>query len=303
MKKIITFSLWGDNPFYTVGAIRNAELAKEFYPDWICRFYIGNSTPQDVIDKLDSFDNTEIVLMNTDEGWDGMFWRFYPVTDSDVDVMISRDVDSRITYREAAAVNEWLESGKTLHIMRDHPMHTEPIMGGMWGCRTKEMFSSIINAIYKPYPELPQPKDLKGVIRDWYGVEKIRTKSAPGDKDSIPLEKFNQHGIDQKFLRGIFYKTTFKDAWIQDSFPMYNCFSGRFDYQRYPEIKEQNTGFPTIRRGWNDFVGQIYFEDETPNEESAWYLKSRDMCIYMDTPDIKERPKDHYSMEEGQREW
>jgi hypothetical protein len=84
---------------------------------------------------------------------------------------------------------------------------------------------------------------------------------------------------------------------------MYNCFSGRFDYQRYPEIKEQNTGFPTIRRGWNDFVGQIYFEDETPNEESAWYLKSRDMCIYMDTPDIKERPKDHYSMEEGQREW
>ena len=29
MKKIISFSLWGDNPVYTQGAIRNAELAKE----------------------------------------------------------------------------------------------------------------------------------------------------------------------------------------------------------------------------------------------------------------------------------
>ena len=28
-KKVISFSLWGDNPFYNVGAIRNVELAKE----------------------------------------------------------------------------------------------------------------------------------------------------------------------------------------------------------------------------------------------------------------------------------
>ena len=34
MKKIISLSLWGDNPVYTQGAIRNAELAKEIYPDW-----------------------------------------------------------------------------------------------------------------------------------------------------------------------------------------------------------------------------------------------------------------------------
>ena len=28
MNKVISFSLWGDNPIYNVGAIRNAELAK-----------------------------------------------------------------------------------------------------------------------------------------------------------------------------------------------------------------------------------------------------------------------------------
>ena len=40
MKKIISFSLWGDIPTYTEGAIKNVQLAKEVFPDWICRFYI-----------------------------------------------------------------------------------------------------------------------------------------------------------------------------------------------------------------------------------------------------------------------
>ena len=36
MKKIISFSLWGDILTYTQGAIKNVELAKEVFPDWIC---------------------------------------------------------------------------------------------------------------------------------------------------------------------------------------------------------------------------------------------------------------------------
>ena len=64
MKKLISFSLWGDNPTYTQGAIRNAELSKEIYPDWICRYYIGTSTPQSIIDKLISFDNNLVVRGN-----------------------------------------------------------------------------------------------------------------------------------------------------------------------------------------------------------------------------------------------
>lgn len=40
--------------------------------------------------------------------------------------MISREVD---------AVNTWLESGKLVHIMRDHPEHQDVILAGMWGLR------------------------------------------------------------------------------------------------------------------------------------------------------------------------
>ena len=56
MKKVISFSLWGDNPIYTIGAIKNAELAKEIYPDWTCRYYIGKSTPLEIVNKLIDFD-------------------------------------------------------------------------------------------------------------------------------------------------------------------------------------------------------------------------------------------------------
>jgi hypothetical protein len=47
MKKIIAFSIWGNNYRYLGGALQNAELALHFYPNWICRFYIGQSTRKD----------------------------------------------------------------------------------------------------------------------------------------------------------------------------------------------------------------------------------------------------------------
>ena len=62
-------------------------------------------------------------------------WRFLPTLDPSVTVMMSRDLDSRITERERAAVAEWLESDKSLHAMRDHPWHTVPLMAGGWGAK------------------------------------------------------------------------------------------------------------------------------------------------------------------------
>jgi hypothetical protein len=133
MKKIISFSLWGNNPKYTIGAIKNAELAKTIYPDWICRFYCGKSVPSDIIEKLKTYNNVEIIEMEENGDWNGMFWRFYACEDADI--MISRDTDSRLSVREKSAVDEWLNSDKDFHIMRDHPYHNVLILGGMWGVR------------------------------------------------------------------------------------------------------------------------------------------------------------------------
>tara|TARA_Y100000310_G_C20497474_1_gene722276 strand:+ start:75 stop:947 length:873 start_codon:yes stop_codon:yes gene_type:complete len=288
MKKVISFSIWGDSPFYNVGAIRNAELAKCLYPDWTCRYYIGSTTPKDIIEHLQSFDNTELIFMNIDEGWNGMFWRFDPISDPDVDIMISRDVDCRLTEREVAAVDEWLESEKILHIMRDHPMHSEPMMGGMWGCKTKELFREIVKGIYKPHEHegIIMPENIKDVIQDWVGVERIKTER--GIPESISLDVFDNHGIDQKFLRGVVYRIGAPDdAFIHDSFPHYNVWSGRMDWMRRTHKKENNTGFPTQRKNSDDFVGQIYFEDETTNKESSDYLEMKDNRIYQDDENEK----------------
>ena len=64
-----------------------------------------------------------------------MYWRFEASQEEDVDVFLSRDCDSRLSERESKAVNEWILSNKDFHIMRDHPYHTVPILGGMWGSR------------------------------------------------------------------------------------------------------------------------------------------------------------------------
>jgi len=135
MKKVISFSLWGDDPKYCVGAIKNAELAIEHYPGWICRYHVGSSTPDKYLNEISSYKNTEIFLKEEKGDWAGSLWRFLDASDLSVDIMISRDTDSRLNSRESAAVKEWIESDKKFHIMRDHPYHGTEILGGMWGVK------------------------------------------------------------------------------------------------------------------------------------------------------------------------
>jgi len=141
MLKAISFSLWGNSPKYTIGAIRNAEIALEIYPDWECHYYIASDTNWEINEQLLALPNTVLHLKNRPGDWTGMFWRFATSYHPDIDISIFRDTDSRLNYREKAAVDEWLESDKTFHIMRDHPYHGYPILGGMWGYKKSEKYS------------------------------------------------------------------------------------------------------------------------------------------------------------------
>ena len=51
-----------------------------------------------------------------------------------VDVLLSRDLDSRLSFREVAAVNEWMTTeSKSIHAMRDNPAHRIGLLGASWG--------------------------------------------------------------------------------------------------------------------------------------------------------------------------
>ena len=52
-----------------------------------------------------------------------------------VDFYVSRDLDSRFSDREYEAVQEWIKSNKSVHVMRDHVMHDFAMVGCCWGTK------------------------------------------------------------------------------------------------------------------------------------------------------------------------
>ena len=132
MKKVLSFSLFGNNDLYTIGAIENAKLAPSIYNDWETRFYVGSDVNHDIIEQL-KLNNVKVIICERKNEYDGLFWRFKPYYDEDVLVWVSRDCDSRISSLEKACVDEWLETDKTAHIIRDSHNHSYEIMAGMFG--------------------------------------------------------------------------------------------------------------------------------------------------------------------------
>lgn len=133
--KVIAFSLFGGNAKYVEGAIQNAIIAPHLYPDWQMRVYHDNTVPPAIIRQLQELG--AVTIDKTGHFASPIFWRFLTNDDPEVDVWLSRDCDSRISYRERMAVDEWLTTERKFHVIRDHPNHfcEFPILAGMFGCR------------------------------------------------------------------------------------------------------------------------------------------------------------------------
>ena len=133
-KNILSYSFYGNNPRYTDGAIANAQLMPEFYPNWTMRVYIHDSVPTPILEKLKSYPHVEVCTPPLhDQLLNPMTWRFLVASDLLVTRYIVRDIDSRLSVREKNAVDEWIISMKPFHILHDHPFHIQPINGGLFG--------------------------------------------------------------------------------------------------------------------------------------------------------------------------
>ena len=160
MKKIIAYSLWQQSKpmdgkkyqtgaMYIQGALQNLKIQKEqgIYSDWTLRFYINTSISIDIQKQIEDLGGE--VISTGPTNIPGMYWRFFPLEDPQVDIFIVRDTDSRINKREEKAVLEWLDSDKIIHIMRDHPHHYYKILGGMWGYKNYLQRISISPSIHR----------------------------------------------------------------------------------------------------------------------------------------------------------
>lgn len=229
MKKYISLSVWGDKPRYIIGAQRQIQLASEFFPEWKVLVYTDNAEP------FKGYTNAETIVRPAD--MNGVFWRFEPLFEDDNNIVIVRDSDGRITFREALAVNHWLNSDKKFHIFRDHEAHTEfPIIACAFGLKGKlsdharsvmdrfveQPFYYTNDQVYLRdfvYPEIKDDAMIHSHTSGWFGVTRkclLNSYSFCGngyDENDMPLypptlaecKSFDPSKLDKryKFDKGV----------------------------------------------------------------------------------------------------
>lgn len=132
-KQVIAFSLWGNQPRYIFGSLRNLLLAPDLYPGWELWFYVDRTVPQKVINMLRQLGATVMMQAPDQPEKQKLCWRFEVANRSDVGYFLVRDADSVFSLRERLAVDEWMASDQYFHIIRDWWSHTDLILAGLWG--------------------------------------------------------------------------------------------------------------------------------------------------------------------------
>ena len=136
-KYILSYSLYGDNSRYFDALYENITFINSQYGDiFSISIVIGKNVPEKWVAKLDipnvlivGCDNSHLQNIHED------FYRVYPILSRKGEVCFFRDADSYLTKNEVDSMIRFINSDYTYHIVRDHPNHLAPIMGGLFGIK------------------------------------------------------------------------------------------------------------------------------------------------------------------------
>lgn len=158
-QRVIAYTLYGDATDPKVflryfSWLRNISVtAQSYYPGWIVRIYHNIQMDQEVAGPhlcnvychSTNMDLCSVPWMvqqirNRTSLWpvqpdllaqmNPRMYRYLAMMDTNVDVVISRDIDSLILPREVYAVKQWLDSAYTFHVMRDSVDHSDIVLAG-----------------------------------------------------------------------------------------------------------------------------------------------------------------------------
>lgn len=152
MVNVFSFCLYGpENPKYYTGLLENIFLIGKYFPDWKIYLYYGPDVTPSMIDHVGACSN--VVLHETGQlGPINMIHRFYAIDEPGVDLMMVRDADSRIHWKDRWAIREFVSHPEYVaHTIRDNIEHTADMMGGLWGLRKSAGIS--IRTLYSNYKE------------------------------------------------------------------------------------------------------------------------------------------------------
>lgn len=141
--KLICFSLFTApcEPFERLSYIRglyfNVRMNSLIFPDWRTHLEVDAKIYDEFEGLFDWLKNNCNLNLQVNKIEDvplctGMIWRMKPLFISDVTHILCRDADALTSYREALAVQQWVESPKHCHAMIDNRAHSG-LMGGMVG--------------------------------------------------------------------------------------------------------------------------------------------------------------------------
>lgn len=145
-QRVLSYSVYGSDPVYFRIIDDNLARIRSSYPGFVTRFYHDASVNAsmrchfecvypDLVDfcytsrlatsipislQSNAVHSNSFSAQFVDLAYmHKMIWRFLPIGDSFVDIMLSRDTDSFVIDREVHAVAQWLDSSNHIaHIMR-----------------------------------------------------------------------------------------------------------------------------------------------------------------------------------------
>jgi hypothetical protein len=189
--KAISYSLFGygkarnKNSFdfnsYLRGLMVNARVNRIIYPDWKTLVNIDESTYESEYKPLFNW-LSEKGLVRFHEHLDdtplckAMLWRLYPIFHQDggnfvYQRVLCRDLDSVCTYREAQAVQQWINEDRVMHCITDSISHTIPMLGGMIGFKSLDFRIKLNKANWDDCVHSDIDYNAKGSDQTWLNRE------------------------------------------------------------------------------------------------------------------------------------
>lgn len=160
--KAISYSIFGynkqkdpncfDHDCYVRGLMVNVRFNRIVYPGWVNVLNIDGQSYSAYRKLYDWLQNKGYIVINICDEDDplclAMLWRMKTVFSYThpywiYSHVLCRDIDSICTYREAQAVQQWIQEDKTAHCITDSISHNIPMMGGMIGFKPADLSSRL----------------------------------------------------------------------------------------------------------------------------------------------------------------
>lgn len=214
--KAIVYSLFGygrgrrENCFnfdsYLRGLAISIRLNLLVYPEWVTVVELDVSTYSAYRDYFNALVEKKLIEIEINEDNEplckAMLWRLKPIfwqgehNGFRFTHIICRDLDSPVSYKEAQAVQVWIEHDKCAHAITDSDSHSIPMMGGMVGFRP-EYITTRMGMSWDRMVDKGIDYSIKGSDQDFLNRHIYPTVSQHGS-DSITQHYFE--GMPKTYL-------------------------------------------------------------------------------------------------------